>query len=143
MNYLHTKISQLEKNSQLFKQETGNDVKYQNITYYKQNGDELVSTDSHIEIDFLKAVSEMEKQNWKLENYIGFDNKNTRENVQFIRLQENLWEINVQIPNDGTWVNTDPYQRAFANNEESIALVKRFFEEIPCTDGMKWEIIKL
>ena len=68
MNYLHTKISQLEKNSQLFKQETGNDVKYQNITYYKQNGDELVSTDSHIEIDFLKAVSEMEKQNWKLEN---------------------------------------------------------------------------
>jgi hypothetical protein len=132
----------MHKNNELYKQETETDVKYQNITYYKQNGNELVSTDDHIKIDFLKAVSEMEKQNWKLENYIGFDNKNTRENVQFIRLEDNMWEIGVQIPNDGTWVNTDPYQIAHANNKESTTLVKRFFEEITWIECMKWEVFQ-
>ena len=68
------------------KQETVADVKYQNIIYYMDNKIKKVSQKQKVQIDFVKATSEMGGLNWNYEeNFIGFDNLAKHECVQFIR----------------------------------------------------------
>ena len=60
------------KNDQDMKQ----DIKYQNIIYYKYDGHESITSKDNIKIDFSKAVIEMEKIDWNVEyHHIGFVNK--------------------------------------------------------------------
>ena len=63
--------TQIESNSQ--KLETSTDVKFQNIIYYYWDGKKTVTQNQQVRIDFLGAVSEMEKLDYTFEkNFIGF-----------------------------------------------------------------------
>ena len=65
--------TQIELDSQ--KLETTTDVKFQNIIYYYWDGKKSVDQNQQVKIDFLGAVSEMEKLDYKFEkNFIGFQN---------------------------------------------------------------------
>jgi len=78
-------------------------IKYQDISYFKQNGNEIVDSEALIHIDFIKAMSEMENLNWKLFNHIGFTNHKTNDFVQFIRQGQNKWYADVPIDDGVNW----------------------------------------
>ena len=64
--------TQIELDSQ--KLETTTDVKFQNIIYYYWDGKKSVDQNQQVKIDFLGAVSEMEKLDYKFEkNFIDGD----------------------------------------------------------------------
>ena len=114
------------------------DTKYQNITYYKQNGSEVIGHGKWVSIDFLKAMSEMEKLDWNKDNHIGFDNHNTHENVQFIRKRKNNWYADVPI-DDG--VNWDGYcWGAYSDNKTISNMMRLYFEEVEWFGILEWKM---
>ncbi len=69
------------------------------ITYFKQNGDVSVRDEP---IDFPKAKSEIETlEHGEGNHFIGFENNNTREMVQFAHYGQDDWHADVPIPPTG------------------------------------------
>jgi len=104
------------------------DITNHNITYYKQNGNDIVESKQDISISFRKALHEMDKLNWNLFNHIGFENHNTKEVLQFIRKGFHLMYAEVPIKNGSKW---DGYYW-FANSSNPLPIVRMlylFFEE--------------
>ena len=57
-----------------------------------------VDQNQQVKIDFLGAVSEMEKLDYKFEkNFIGFQNCSSGEYVQFVRLGNDSWYADAPI----------------------------------------------
>ena len=114
------------------------DTKYQHIVYFKQNGNEIVDSKKLIPIDFMKAMSEMEKLNWNWFNHIGFRNHKTNDFVQFIRQGENKWYADVPI-DDG--VNWDGYcWTAYGDNDTISNMMRLFFEEVDWFGMLRWKM---
>lgn len=102
--------------------------KLQSITYYKCVGDKYVRD---VPIDYLGAMREMEGLPVASgpNRFIGFVNRANGDNVQFIRLGEDLWYADAPI-NAGT--NWDGYYwGARADSESVAAMLRLFFEEMP------------
>ena len=102
--------------------------KLQSITYYKCVGDKYVRD---VPIDYLGAMREMESLPVASGPYrfVGFVNRANGDNVQFIRLGEDLWYADAPI-NAGT--NWDGYYwGARADSESVAAMLRLFFEEMP------------
>jgi len=117
------------------------DTKYQDITYYKQNGSEVIEHDKLVSIDFLKAMSEMEKLDWNKFNHIGFVNHNIRETVQFIRKGKNNWYVDVPID---VGVNWDGYVwSAYSDNKTISNMMRLFFEEVEWFRMLKWKMRRI
>jgi len=117
------------------------DTKYQNITFYKQNGSEVIGHDKWVSIDFLKAMSEMEKLNWNKDNHIGFVNHNTHENVQFIRKRKNKWYADIPIKKDGKW---DRYcWGAYSDNKTISNMMRLYFEEVEWFGMLEWKMSRV
>ena len=113
-------------------------IKYQDITYFKQNGNEIVHNEKLVHIDFIKAMSEMENLNWKLFNYIGFRNHKTNDFVQFIRQGQNRWYADVPI-DDG--VNWEGYcWTAYGDNKTISNMMRLFFEEVEWFGMLGWKM---
>ncbi len=113
-------------------------IKYQDITYFKQNGNEIVDSEPLIHIDFIKAMSEMENLNWKLFNHIGFTNHKTNDFVQFIRQGQNKWYADVPI-DDG--VNWEGYcWIAYGDNKTISNMMRLFFEEVDWFGMLRWKM---
>src|SRR3972149_2153934 len=74
-----------------------------NITYYKQNGNDIVESKQKISISLIKAESEMESLNCNLFNHIGFENHYTKEVLQFIRKGGDYLYAEVPINNGLKW----------------------------------------
>jgi len=139
MGFNHKSISKKLYNEEyLQEQKEITDTKYQDITYYKQNGSEIIESDKWVSIDFLKAMSEMEKLNCNKFNYIGFVNHNTHETVQFIRKEENYWYADVPI-NAG--VNWDGYiWGAYSESKTISNMMRLFFEEVEWFRMLSWKL---
>ena len=116
-------------------------IKYQNITYYKQNGSKTVESEDMVHIDFIKAMSEMENLNWNEFNHIGFENHRTNENVQFIRKGKNNWYADVPIIIDGKW---DGYcWGAYSDNKTISNMMRLFFEEVEWVGMLSWKLWRI
>ncbi len=114
------------------------DTKYQDITYYKQNSSEIIGHAKLVSIDFLKAMSEMEKLDWNTFNHIGFKNHTTEELVQFIRKEENKWYADVPIDNGANW---DGYcWGAYSDNKTISNMMRLFFEEVEWFGMLEWKM---
>jgi len=117
------------------------DTKYQDITYYKQNGSEIIIHDKWVSIDFLKAMSEMEKLDWNKFNHIGFVNHNIRETVQFIRKEENYWYADVLINVGVNWAGY--VWSAYSDNKTISNMMRLFFEEVEWFRILKWKMRRI
>ena len=95
-----------------------------------------------MKIDFLGAVSEMEKLDHTFErNFIGFQNCSTGEYVQFVRLGNDSWYADVPIKDCNNW---EGYLWAGYGNTKSITdMLKLFFEEIPWFDAIPWKMRRI
>ena len=126
------------KNDQDMKQ----DIKYQNIIYYKYDGHESITSKDNIKIDFSKAVIEMEKIDWNVEyHHIGFVNKRTNSCLQFVRLDKDEWHADVPIQDERGWIgyiwNCD------ANTKNVISTLKLFFEEARWFDSLDFVMVRV
>jgi len=133
------KIISIEDQQALQDQNNLQNTKYQDIIYYKYNRNKLVKSSNNIHIDFLKAMSEMEKLDWTFSpNYIGFENKKKDELVQFIRLEQNMWYAEIPI-NSG--VNWDGYLwGTYSDNKTISDMLRLFFEETPWFGILNWKM---
>ncbi len=114
------------------------DTKYQDITYFKQNGNEIVNYEALIHIDFIKAMSEMENLNWKLFNHIGFRNHKTNDFVQFNRRGQNRWYADVPIDRGVNW---EGYcWGAYGDNKTISNMMRLFFEEVDWFRMLRWKM---
>jgi hypothetical protein len=129
--------TQIESDSQ--KLETATDVKFQNIIYYYWDGKKTVTQNQQVQIDFLGAVSEMEKLDHTFEkNFIGFQNCSTGEYVQLVRLGYDSWYADVPIKDRGNW---EGYLWAGYGDTKSITdMLKLFFEEVSWFDSIPWKM---
>ena len=102
--------------------------KHQSITYYKCVDDRHVRG---VPIDYLGAMREMEglpvATGWY--RFIGFENRDNGDNVQFIRLGEDLWYADVPINGGPNWDGY--YWGARADSKSVAAMLRLFFEEMP------------
>ena len=128
---------QIELDSQ--KLETATNVKFQNIIYYYWDGKKTVTQNQQVRIDFLGAVSEMEKLDYTFEkNFIGFQNCSTGEYVQLVRLGCNSWYADVPIKDQKNW---EGYLWAGYGNTKTITdMLKLFFEEVSWFDSIPWKM---
>ena len=129
--------TQIESDSQ--KLETTTDVKFQNMIYYYWDGKKSVNQNQQVKIDFLGAVSEMEKLDDTFDrNFIGFQNYSTGEYVQLVRLGYDSWYADVPIKDRNNW---EGYLWAGYGNTKTITdMLKLFFEEVSWFDSIPWKM---
>lgn len=104
------------------------DEKFQPITYYKCVDSRSVRD---VPIDFLGAMREMDSLPvaTKLNRFIGFVNRRSGDNVQFIRRGEDDWYVDVPINGGPSW---DGYYWGGTADTKTVAeLLRLFFEEMP------------
>ena len=121
------------------KQESITDVKFQNIIYYMDNRIRKVSQKQNVQIDFIKAVSEMNSLDYTYENnFIGFDNLSKNECVQFIREGQDKWYAEVPIKHGMKW---DGYAWCSYTDSKTVTdLLRLFFEEVPWFGMLSWKM---
>jgi len=113
-------------------------IKYQDITYYKQNGNDIVIYEDLIHVDFMKAMSEMKNLDWNLSNHIGFINQKTDDLVQYIRQGKNMWYADVPINRGKNW---EGYSwGAYTDNETISNMMRLFFEEAEWFGMLSWKM---
>ena len=125
--------------SELIKQDTDADVKYQDIIYHMDNTNKTVCSKDQTHIDFFKAMYEMKNLDWKYENnYIAFDNKRTNEYVQFIRLEQNKWYADIPIKDGKDW---DGYTwSCYSDSKTIVSMMRLFFEEVSWFPMLPWKM---
>ena len=118
-------------------EQTIQDVKYQHITYYKSDRIESIRDQP---IDFIKAMHEMENLPiWnKNDCFIGFVNHHTRENLQFLKLDDDTWYADVPIDDGPDWDGY--YWGAEIDNNKMAATLRLFFEEVPWFGMISWTL---
>jgi hypothetical protein len=121
------------------KQESITGVKFQNIIYYMDNRIRKVSQKQNVQIDFIKAVSEMNSLDWNYENnFIGFDNLSKHDCVQFIREGQDKWYAEVPIKQGMKW---DGYAWCSYTDSKTVTdLLRLFFEEVPWFGMLSWKM---
>jgi len=126
-------------NDELTRQDTVPDLKYQDITYHMDNMDKTISYEEHVQIDFLKAMSEMKNLDWTYDNnYITFFNEKTRECVQFLRKDEDWWYAEVPINDGKDW---DGYAWSCDSKSKPIMdMMRLYFEEVPWFGMLSWKM---
>ena len=138
-NSPHQILIQKINSSELSRQDIISDVKYQDITYHMDNRDKTVYIKEHAQIDFLKAMNEMENLDWNYENnYITFVNNKTKECVQFLRKSKNNWYAEVPINDGPKW---DGYAWSCDTESKPITdMLRLYFEEVPWFGMLSWKM---
>ena len=133
------RLIQTQIESDFQKLETATDAKFQNIIYYYWDGKKSVTQSQQVRIDFLGAVSEMEKLDHAFEkNFIGFQNCPTGEYVQFVRLGNDSWYADAPIKDQNNW---EGYLWAgYADTASITDMLKLFFEEVSWFDSISWKM---
>jgi len=132
-------LQELKRNISDDDQTTIQDVKYQDIIYYKDDGQVCIGPNQHVNIDFLKAMSELEKLDWAYkDNFIGFENYKNGDSVQFVRLDKDKWYCDIPILIDGKW---DGYcWKAYTDSVTLSNMLRLFFEEVPWFEMLSWKM---
>lgn len=106
------------------------DVQYLHIIYYKWDRHESISSSQNIHIDYVDAVSEMEKLDWTFaHNHIGFINKRKSITIQFVKLDSNKWYVEELISSGITWDGFVWY--AETDSGHLYDMLWRFYHEEP------------
>lgn len=136
-NQLKNKIKINDYSDCVSTQKTISEIKFQNIIYYCWDGKKDINAVNNVTIDFIGAMSEMKNIDYTFDkNFIGFENKNNNEQVQFIRIGKDFWYADITI-NSG--VNWDGYYWAgYGSTIEIADMLKLFFEEVPWFDSISW-----
>ena len=103
---------------------TDQDVKYQDIVYFKNDGTVDVND---VPIDFIGAMREMEMLPAGKDAYIGFTNRRTSDFVQFLRPGRDDWYADVPIDRGREWKGY--YWGARTDSKGVADLLRLFFEE--------------
>jgi len=132
-------LQELKRNISDNDQTTIQDVKYQDITYYKDDGRVAINPQENVPIDFLKAMNEMEKLDWRYEyNFVGFENQKNRSIVQFIRQGKDKWYCEIPIRVNGKW---DGYcWAAYSDSKTVTNMLRLFFEEVSWSGMLSWKM---
>jgi len=126
----------------LTKQNMMSDTKYQDIIYHMHNIDKTVESKEKIHIDFLKAMNEMEKIDWKyVRNYIGFTNERTEECIQFVRVEKDKWYAEALIGHGKDWKGYVWYN--YSNSKTLVNMLRLFFEEVSWFGMLSWKLKRL
>jgi len=124
-----------------FSQALRDDVKYQDITYYKWDRHESICSKQNVQIDIDKALSEMENLDWTFShNHIGFKNRHTNETIQFIKLDSSKWYVENLI-DPGKWNGYLWYSES--NSEHMYEMTRLFFEEVPWAHVLHWKLKRI
>ena len=120
-------------------QNTISDVKYQDIIYYMQSREKIISYKDHIRIDFFKALQEMQDLDWTYErNDIIFNNNRTKETVLFKRKEADKWYAEVPIFTGIVW---DGYTWSCYSDSKSIFnTLQLFFDEVIWFHSLPWKM---
>ena len=108
-----------------------------NITYYKQNGNDIVESKQKVSISYMKALDEMDTLHWNLFNYIGFKNHYTKEVLQFIRKGYAYWYAEVPINNGLKWDGY--YWFAYSVIPQNVRMLRLFFAEKDWYGLLDWK----
>ena len=108
-----------------------------NITYYKQNGGDIVESNQNVSISYSTALAEMDKLNWNLFNHIGFENHCTKEVLQFIRKGYAYWYAEVPINNGLKWDGY--YWFAYSGIPRIVRMLHLFFMEKDWLGVLNWK----
>ena len=116
---------------------TDQDIKYQNITYYKCDGKTVVKSSDHARIELPRAISEVtELGHGGYDHFIGFVYEDTNECLQFAHYYEHDWYADVPI-NPG--IDWDGYYWGCHTDLESVLnTVRLFFEAGPWFDSLRF-----
>jgi hypothetical protein len=111
-------------------QSVAEDVTYLNIIYYKWDSHESVSSDQNVSIDYVRAISEMEKLDWTFtHNHIGFTNKRKWITIQFVKLGSDKWYVEELINSGVKWDGYLWY--AETDSKHLYDMLWRFYHEEP------------
>lgn len=114
---------------------TDQDVEYLHIIYFKWDRHESVSSNQNISIDYVTAISEMEKLDWTFEhNHIGFTNKRKLITIQFVKLDSGKWYVEELINSGITWDGYLWY--AETDNKHLYDMLWRFYHEEPFAEAV-------
>lgn len=111
----------------------------QDITYYKDDGQVAINPQENVPINFLKAMNEMEKLDWRYEyNFVGFENHKNGGIVQFIRQGKDKWYCEIPIRVNGKW---DGYSWAAYSDSKTVTnMLRLFFEEVSWSGMLSWKM---
>ena len=86
----------------ILEDKTDQDIKYQDITYFKCEGKMIVKSKDKIHIDYPQAVTEIKGMGWgDLYYFIGFRNNRTYEILQFAHYEKEKLYVDVPIGGRG------------------------------------------
>ena len=127
------------------KQDEDVKIKYQNIRYFKDNGFEQIHAKNSELIDYFKAKNEIKKIDWTHKsNFIGFENHDTFEVLQMVRLEEDEWYVENLIGGGFGVVNwVGHIWFCQISTEEVLSLVHLFFEEAHWFRTQNWTLKKI
>jgi hypothetical protein len=111
-------------------QSVAQDVEYLHIIYFKWDRHESVSSNQNVSIDYVTAISEMEKLDWTFtQNHIGFTNKRKWITLQFVKLDTDKWYVEELINSGVTWDGYLWY--AETDSKHLYDMLWRFYHEEP------------
>ena len=127
------------------KQDEDVKIKYQNIRYFKDDGFEQIHAKNSELIDYFKAKNEIKKIDWTHKsNFIGFENHDTFEVLQMVRLEEDEWYVENLIGGGFGAVNwVGHIWFCQISTEEVLSLVHLFFEEAHWFRTQNWTLKKI
>ena len=118
-------------------QESVQDVKYQNIIYFKNNRHEYISGLKQLPIDFLKATSEMKTLDYTFSrNFIGFSRQDNT--VLLRRKSETKWSAEVPIFEGDKWTGFGWF--AYSDTNTISDMLRLFFEEVSWFGMLSWKM---
>ena len=116
---------------------TDQDVKYQDITYYKCDGKVVVKSSDHVRIELSQAVREvMELGYGGYNHFIGFANENTKEVIQFSHYNVDGWYADAPINSGYDWEGY--YWGCHTDLKSVLNTVRLFFETGPWFDSLEF-----
>ena len=111
------------------------DVSHPKFTYYRNNRHHSVSDKP---ADFLKAIDELMGLDWNYKsNYLGIDNHNKGQTIQFSRLEKDKWYVEVLLKAKGKWTGYVIW--CYSDYEQIEFMLDLFFLELNWDDVMNWE----
>lgn len=120
----------------ILKQKTLGKIKYQDIIYYKDDRDESITPFEEKPVDFILAMSEMEKLDWTFKNNrIGFC-KRYGDSILFFRLAESMWQVQVPLFYGENW--SGYVLIAYLDSKSVSNMTRLFFEDMDWFGAIKW-----
>ncbi len=120
------------------KQEQEEKIDFQLITYYKNDGIEIID---HTPIDYFKAKNEIPKINFNvIDNYLGFLNHKTNQILQMVRLSEDEWYVE-NLPGGNNFQGWIWFCEM--DTQAVFCIVELFFEEANWFDVFNWTLKKI